>query len=257
MRVNDVAIHKRDYEDYLADYLRSLGRATSDPETEAAFRRVLVEDMLLFDYARRVGADREPEFRREAERRQRQLLVDYVRRTRIQAHIEVTPEEVAQYYERNLAEYTTPRMVQVRVIQTSLLREAEEVLRRLRQGRVSFAELAQTFSTHPSRARGGDLDPFARGAYSNKVFEEAAFSLKIGEISGVISTDQGYFVLEKVAEFPEKRQPLAEVRARIEQRLRKEKTDRARTAFIDSLRRQSTIESAWESRPAQSGGGGR
>jgi hypothetical protein len=125
-------------------------------------------------------------------------------------------------------------MVQVRVIQTSLLREAEEVLRRLRQGRVSFAELAQTFP-RIRRARAAAIRSLCARRLLEQGVRGGGLSLKIGEISGVISTDQG-ISFSKSGGISEKRQPLAEVRARIEQRLRKEKTDRARTAFIDSLR---------------------
>jgi hypothetical protein len=99
MRVNDVLFTSE---------LRGLSRRLLEiawprhvrSETEAAFRRVLVEDMLLFDYARRVGADRE-RYSAAKPSAASANCVAFVRRTRIQAHIESRPKKWRNY-ERNL-----------------------------------------------------------------------------------------------------------------------------------------------------------
>lgn len=61
-------------------------------------------------------------------------------------------------------------------------------------GKSSFAELAQKYSDCSSAKRGGDLGPFGRGAMQ-KPFEEAAFSLKVGELSEPIFTDSGVHII--------------------------------------------------------------
>ncbi|XP_018567701.1 putative peptidyl-prolyl cis-trans isomerase dodo [Anoplophora glabripennis] len=62
------------------------------------------------------------------------------------------------------------------------------------QGKASFAELASRYSDCSSAKRGGDLGPFGKGAMQ-KPFEEAAFSLKVGELSDPVFTDSGVHII--------------------------------------------------------------
>jgi peptidyl-prolyl cis-trans isomerase SurA len=58
-----------------------------------------------------------------------------------------------------------------------------------------FALLARTYSDDPSGAEGGDLGWFSRGEMVPE-FEEAAFSLGVGEISGVVETQYGFHIMK-------------------------------------------------------------
>lgn len=65
-------------------------------------------------------------------------------------------------------------------------------------GRNTFAELAQKYSDCSSAKKGGDLGPFGRGAMQ-RPFEEAAFALKVGELSMPVDTDSGVHVILRTA----------------------------------------------------------
>lgn len=58
-----------------------------------------------------------------------------------------------------------------------------------------FAELAKKHSMCPSAAQGGDLDFFGRRAM-DPIFEKAAFTLKMGEVSPIIQTSFGYHLVK-------------------------------------------------------------
>lgn len=62
------------------------------------------------------------------------------------------------------------------------------------QGKKSFAELARDYSDCSSAKRGGDLGPFGKGAMQ-KPFEDAAFALKVGELSEPVFTDSGVHII--------------------------------------------------------------
>jgi peptidyl-prolyl cis-trans isomerase D len=77
--------------------------------------------------------------------------------------------------------------------------KAEAVLKRVKAGE-NFADLAKKYSDDTgSASQGGLLPPFQRGQMV-KEFEDAAFSLKAGETSGLVRSQYGFHII-KVLKF--------------------------------------------------------
>jgi peptidyl-prolyl cis-trans isomerase C len=73
--------------------------------------------------------------------------------------------------------------------------QALKVLEELKAG-ANFGELAKKYSTCPSGKKGGDLGQFGRGQMVRE-FEQAAFSLKTGQISEPVKTQFGYHIIKR------------------------------------------------------------
>ncbi|XP_049804481.1 peptidyl-prolyl cis-trans isomerase NIMA-interacting 1-like [Schistocerca nitens] len=65
-------------------------------------------------------------------------------------------------------------------------------------GVASFAELAQKYSDCSSAKRGGYLGTFGRGVMQEP-FEEAAFALRVSELSGPVYTESGIHIILRTA----------------------------------------------------------
>ena len=69
---------------------------------------------------------------------------------------------------------------------------------RIVAGQDTLAALAERESHCSSAKNGGDLGPFGRGKMQ-KVFEEASFALKVGELSGLVESDSGVHIILRTA----------------------------------------------------------
>ena len=75
-------------------------------------------------------------------------------------------------------------------------KEVNAVLERLKKGE-KFSAIAKDVSLCPSKKRGGDLGTFGRGQMV-KEFENVAFVLDKGQISGIVKTQFGYHIIKRL-----------------------------------------------------------
>ena len=121
--------------------------------------------------------------------------------------------------------------------------KADELLAQVKKAPNTFADLARKNSQDPGSApSGGDLDFFGRGAMV-KAFEDAAFKLKVGEISDVVESEFGYHIIRltdvkapKVKSFEEMR---PELEATVKKQLAQRKYAEAAETFANSVYEQS------------------
>ena len=97
---------------------------------------------------------------------------------------------------------------------------AQDVLAKVRANPADFAKFAKQYSKDPgSAANGGDLGYFGRNMMV-KPFEDAAFSLKDGEISDLVESEFGFHIIRVTGIKPAEIKPFEEVRGEIESEYR-------------------------------------
>lgn len=117
----------------------------------------------------------------------------------------------------------------------------EGILARARKGE-DFAALAKEHSEDPgSKENGGLYENFGRGMMV-KPFEDAAFSVPVGQISDIVETEYGFHILQIVGRNKEIR-PLDEVRTELENGIRQSRRDGLYTAEISRLKEKAGFKS--------------
>jgi peptidyl-prolyl cis-trans isomerase C len=182
----------------------------------------------------------------------RQIAIQDMIDLDIAPSVSVSDQEQRDYYENNPDFFFTPEQVQARHIlilvspdageeeKSKVRSRMEEIRNRIVAGE-DFAELAGQFSEDGSSAYGGDLGYFRREQMV-KPFADAAFSLKIGQLSGVVATEFGYHLIQVTDKKAESIVPYEEIQARIVQYLHREKVMVALEELAAQLRSQAEIE---------------
>jgi len=166
-----------------------------------------------------------------------QARVEYVKLSinDLMAKTDVKSEDVRKYYDEHQPDFSTPEQRQAAHIlltvaatapdaeQAAVKSKAEQLLKQVKQNPAQFAELAKLNSQDPGSAtNGGDLGLFGRGMMV-KPFDDAVFSLKPGEISGLVKSDFGYHIIKLTAIKASHATPFNEVQETILTKLRQQK----------------------------------
>ena len=173
-----------------------------------------------------------------------QVKVEYVvlSQDTLGAAIETNAAEIKAYYEQNQARYSQDEQRQASHIllkadgdKAAARAKAEAVLAEVKAAGADFAALAKKYSQDPgSAAQGGDLGLFARGAMV-KPFEDAAFKLKEGEISGLVESDFGLHIIKLISIKGSKIKSFEEMRTEIEKEWKKQQAQKKYAESAESF----------------------
>ncbi len=165
----------------------------------------------------------------------RQQLLMLKLQTAVAGPVELSEDEVRAYWEENRANYDTAEQIRASHILVKTEDEAKAVLAELEAG-ADFATLAREKSTDTGSAKkDGDLGWFAKGSMVQE-FEDAAFSLEVGQRTGIVQTSYGYHIIlltdRKAAVQPE----FADVREQVNADAKQEiVTERANTWYTEAM----------------------
>jgi len=164
----------------------------------------------------------------------------------------VPEKEIKDYYDSHPDMFKQPEQVQASHIliklkpdaseseQAEALKKIKDVQEKQKKGE-DFAELAKAHSECPSSSKGGDLGFFGRGQMV-PAFEEAAFTMKPGDVSDVVKTQFGYHLIKVTNKKPESTMPFDDIKERLGQYLKQQKVQNEVKEFVDKLRKEAKVE---------------
>jgi peptidyl-prolyl cis-trans isomerase C len=167
-------------------------------------------------------------------------------------NIKVSEQDTQSFYDSNHEHFKEPEKVRASHIlikskpdddpvnKEERRKKLEAVKERLGQGE-DFAVLAKEFSHCPSSEKGGDLGYFARGKMV-KPFEEAAFSMKPGEVSDIVVSSFGFHLIKVTDKKPERIISYNESKEKIKQHLQRVKFLEEKNSYVAELKKRGKVE---------------
>jgi len=118
--------------------------------------------------------------------------------------------------------------------------KADDLLAQIRKG-AKFDEIAKKNSDGPTAAQAGDLGEFKRGTLAKQI-EDTTFAMKVGDVSDVIQTRQGFIIVKVVEHHNAGIPPFSEVEPRIQDALYMKKLQPALREYLTKLREDAYID---------------
>lgn len=207
----------------------------------------LIARELLLQEARRLGLDQTPDVREKTQRFQEQLALDALMREVAKNRVQVTQEELEEYYLAHSAAVFATEQIRAAQIIVPTAAQALEVKKQLEEG-AEFAKLAQKVSIdQATKSRGGDLGPYRKGAAPPEI-EAAILTLDPGQVSEPIKVAGGFALVKVIGRDPLDARSAHVARERLKQELYAEKRRKQYEDFLASLRSKATIRMADASR---------
>jgi peptidyl-prolyl cis-trans isomerase D len=161
-------------------------------------KAVPVTDKDLEDYFKKNSS-------RYEQKEQRQVQYVLITPDDVRANATVSDFELKQYYTDHLSDYRVPDRVKVSHILfkttgktpeqvKQLDKTAADVLAKIKAG-ANFADMARKYSEDTSASNGGDIGWITHGQ-TVKEFEDTAFNMQPGQVSGLVRTTYGIHIIK-------------------------------------------------------------
>jgi PPIC-type PPIASE domain len=246
--------------EFEAELARRAPHMNSKEQMEA-----LLDEMVRFEmiYAAAIksGYDKDPQILARFKRLMVNKYIEDVLEPRF-SRLTVSDTEVKDRYKTHMADFVTSKRVRAAVIQIDVPAQVSknkkaELLKRAKTARVealkldpatrSFGSVAVKYSDHqPTRYRGGDTGWLEAGKGDQRwpqVVNEAVFSLsKPGEVSPVITSPDGYYLVKLMETKESQPRPFVVVKERIRYELLTEKKAQVERGFYEELKAKVPVQ---------------
>lgn len=176
-----------------------------------------------------------------------QYIESALRSQTITHEITISPYKVENYYLAHQDDFKVEDQIKLRMIvlnknspdDTNVLALAHEILSQIKGG-ATFQEMATIYSQGSQQHQSGDWGWVERSVLRQEL-AATAFSLKVGEVSGVVETPESDYLILVEDKKPAHVKPLTEIRSDIEKLLRAQEQSRLQKDWIDGLKKKTFI----------------
>ncbi len=202
-----------------------------------------VEKKLLAEKAIASGIEKTPEYQQTLAKMKQELALEMWMKKQFE-NVKVSEKEMKDFYNKNIQMFKQPAQAKARHILLKTKAEAEKVIAQLKKAKdvkAKFIELAKKKSTGPSAANGGDLGWFDAKRMV-KPFSDAAFKLKKGEFTKTpVKTQFGYHVIYLEDKKPAGNVTFEQAKPNIEQTLKVQKFQEQMKKIAKELKAKADI----------------
>lgn len=209
------------------------GQQYASPEGRGVILEQLVNQKLFLLDAQRNLYEAEAAFKAELQRVKENLLAGYAMEKALSA-VKVDDKEVEAFYEENKDKFGSETVKASHILVDSE-EKAKEILADIEAGKITFEDAAKEYSSCPSKAEGGSLGEFGHGQMVPE-FDEACFSMQVGETRGPVKTQFGYHLIRLDAKNEAQIPALSEMKEQIRARVLQDKQHAAYQSKINQLK---------------------
>lgn len=187
-KVGSHSITLHEFSSRYTDYLIGAGINDNNVVRESILNN-MINEVVLYNYDNNISISSNSEYKRELEAARKETILAYLKDQEVYKNITASDDEIREAFAR------ANEKIAARHLYTKTKEEADELYELLKTG-VSFEELAkQVFTDSVLKNNGGYLGYFTWGDM-DPAFEDAAYSLKVGEISKPVKTIYGYSIIK-------------------------------------------------------------
>lgn len=232
-KVGAVVITEADVNETIAA-LGQRGAGYNTPDGRRAVLDQLVAKNLFLAEAKKNFYEGDPKFKADLAKIKDEMLANFAIEKALSV-VKVSEDEVKKFYDEHKSEFIAGESVEASHILVDNEEKAKVLLVNIRNGKVSFEDAAKANSSCPSKEKGGALGSFTRGQMVPE-FENAAFSMNVGEISEPVKTQFGYHIIKVTNKTEAKEIPYEEIKPRLEQKVLADKQQAAYSSKLNQLK---------------------
>lgn len=239
--VNGVPITKSQLVPLVDQYLDKSKNAAMSKEDRLQILKGLITRQLILQQKESNDIRKEERIVKQVKDFEDRLVVDAYLTKSVGKHLTVTDAEIKEYYQQNLTKFASPPKVKARHILVRNRKEAEQVMKKLRN-KGDFAKLAKEYSIDLPMAReGGSMGTIEKGRTLPEL-EKVLFVLNVGEISDIVETRFGFHILTVDEIITTQYRPLNEVSEAVKSAILMQKEAKAFDEMSGKLEKNAKIE---------------